>query len=155
DGSDGRFHCGRRLSLADALLLPCAATRSSVDSLVDLVANHALDHRSADGAIVREPHASTLPVRWHIVTGEYPPQAGGVSDYTRLVARGLALAGDCVDVWAPPCDSESPECDSGVTVRRLPDHYGPRSLRVLNRELDVLPGPRRLLVQYVPHAFGW
>jgi glycosyltransferase involved in cell wall biosynthesis len=40
-------------------------------------------------------------------------------------------------------------------VRRLPDRYGPRSLRVLDRELDALPGPRRLLVQYVPHAFGW
>ncbi len=27
---------------------------------------------------------------WHIVTGEYPPQPGGVSDYTEAVARGLA-----------------------------------------------------------------
>ena len=91
---------------------------------------------------------------WHIITGEYPPQAGGVSDYTRRVARGLVEAGDGVDVWAPAI--EQPEYDDpGVTVRRLPDRFGPRSLRLLSRELDRHPAPRRLLVQYVPHAFGW
>jgi hypothetical protein len=91
---------------------------------------------------------------WHIITGEYPPQPGGVSDYTRRVACGLVDAGDRVDVWAPPVDQ--PECaDPGVTVRRLPDRFGPRALRRLTRELDRQPAPRRLLVQYVPHAFGW
>ena len=40
--------------------------------------------------------------RWAILTGEYPPQAGGVSDYTRLVAEGLAAVGDEVAVYAPP-----------------------------------------------------
>ena len=40
-------------------------------------------------------------IDWHIITGEYPPQPGGVSDYTRLVAEGLAAAGDAVTVWAP------------------------------------------------------
>jgi len=42
---------------------------------------------------------NSLP--WHLVTCEYPPQAGGVSDYTQLVAKGLALAGDEVHVWCP------------------------------------------------------
>ncbi len=94
-------------------------------------------------------------VHWQILTGEYPPQPGGVSDYTRLVARALAAGGDQVDVWAPRCPTVAPEIDLGVTVRRLPDCYGPRSLRLLDRELDAQHGPRRLLVQYVPHAFGW
>ena len=40
--------------------------------------------------------------RWAILTGEYPPQSGGVSDYTRLVAEGLAAVGDEVAVYAPP-----------------------------------------------------
>ena len=40
-------------------------------------------------------------MQWHILTGEYPPQPGGVSDYTRMVAEGLAAAGDEVVVWAP------------------------------------------------------
>lgn len=91
---------------------------------------------------------------WHIITGEYPPQPGGVSDYTRRVARGLTGAGDRVDVWAPPAGQPEHD-DAGIAVRRLPDRFGPRSLRLLTRELDRQPEPRRLLVQYVPHAFGW
>jgi glycosyltransferase involved in cell wall biosynthesis len=90
---------------------------------------------------------------WHIITGEYPPHHGGVSDYTRRAALGLAAAGDEVDVWAPP--AHQAECgDSGITVHRLPDRFGLRSLRLMTRELDKMPAPRRILVQYVPHAFG-
>jgi glycosyltransferase involved in cell wall biosynthesis len=88
------------------------------------------------------------------VTGEYPPQPGGVSDYTRLVARGLARAGDRVTIWAPPCDVPD-ESYPGVTVHRLPDRFGPRSLRLIGGEFDRAPSPKRWLVQYVPHAFGW
>ena len=97
---------------------------------------------------------------WHIVTGEYPPQPGGVSDYTRLIAEALADAGDRVTVWAPrlpnaECGPRNEQDRRGVTVCRLPDHFGPRSLRHLTRALDQCPAPRRLLIQYVPHAFGW
>ena len=91
---------------------------------------------------------------WHILTGEYPPQGGGVSTYTRQVACGLAQAGDEVVVWAPPApDAAAP--DPGVVVNRLPDRFGRRSLRLLGRALDRERTAPRLLVQYVPHAFGW
>jgi glycosyltransferase involved in cell wall biosynthesis len=93
-------------------------------------------------------------VHWQMLTGEYPPQPGGVSDYSGLVARGLADAGDRVTVWAPPCDAPD-ELYPGVVVRRLQDNFGRRSRRLLGRYLNTLPEPRRLLVQYVPHAFGW
>jgi glycosyltransferase involved in cell wall biosynthesis len=95
-------------------------------------------------------------VTWHLLTGEYPPQRGGVSDYTRQLARGLAEAGDRVEVWAPPCDasSEAP-ADADIRVHRLPDRFGPRALWVLTRQLGRLPATSRILVQYVPHAFGW
>jgi glycosyltransferase involved in cell wall biosynthesis len=92
-------------------------------------------------------------VDWHILTGEYPPECGGVGDYSRLVAIGLAGAGDSVTVWTPFA-ATPPPADPGVTVRVLPDRYGLRSLRVLSRELDAAAAPR-ILVQYVPHAFGW
>jgi hypothetical protein len=104
---------------------------------------------------------SDINVHWHILTGEYPPQPGGVSDYTRLVACGLGRAGDRVDVWAPHTVGRAvgPMIDvpieHGVTVHRLPDCFGPRSRRLLARELDATHGAHRVLVQYVPHAFGW
>lgn len=92
--------------------------------------------------------------RWAVLTGEYPPHPGGVSDYTRLVAAGLAAAGDDMTVYAPPADGPDPT-DPGVTVRRLPGHFGPRSLVALDQHLATPPRPDRILIQYVPHAFGF
>ena len=91
--------------------------------------------------------------RWAILTGEYPPQPGGVSDYTRLVAEGLAAAEDDVVVYAPPQSREPDLSAFGVRVRRLPDRFGVRGLRWLDREL-ARDRPDRILLQYVPHAFG-
>jgi glycosyltransferase involved in cell wall biosynthesis len=93
-------------------------------------------------------------LRWAIITGEYPPQIGGISDYTRLVANGLAEAGDEVHVWAPACEGIMPP-DQGVLVHRLPGHFGPRALRMLGRDLERLPRPSRILIQYVPQGYGW
>jgi glycosyltransferase involved in cell wall biosynthesis len=119
-------------------------------------------------------------MEWHVITGEYPPQPGGVSDYTRFVARGLVAAGDTVHVWCP--DGEvSPIEDSGVIVHRELGSMGPRALLHAGRMLDKFnggrvggpaghqansagsrpvgptpeSGPRRILVQWVPHAFGF
>ena len=92
-------------------------------------------------------------IRWVILTGEYPPQPGGVSDYTRLVAEGLAAVGDEVAVYAPPQSLGPDPAAPGVRVRRLPDRFGLRGLRWLDREL-ARDRPDRVLVQYVPHAFG-
>lgn len=88
---------------------------------------------------------------WAVLTGEYPPQAGGVSDYTRQVCGGLAATGDRVTVFAPPCAGEV--SDSGVSVIRLPDHFGRRGRAVVVEQLSNAR-PDRVLVQYVPHAFG-
>jgi glycosyltransferase involved in cell wall biosynthesis len=110
----------------------------------------------ATAETARQPTPVPVPasINWHIITGEYPPQRGGVSDYTQLVAARLADAGDRVVVWAPRADAADLR-DPRVDVRRLPDRFGPRSLRLLSAGLDRAPGPYRLLVQYVPHAFGW
>lgn len=93
-----------------------------------------------------------MSTRWAILTGEYPPQPGGVSDYTRLVAAGLVAAGDAVAIYAPRCATDSPP-DPGVSVVRLPDHFGPRGLYALDRAL-ARTKPDRILVQYAPHAYG-
>ncbi len=90
---------------------------------------------------------------WVLLTGEYPPQPGGVSDYCQLVARALVTAGDAVQIWAPPV-SEPDAAAVGITVHRLPDHFGSRSLTELTRAFERLPADTRVLVQYVPQAFG-
>jgi glycosyltransferase involved in cell wall biosynthesis len=92
-------------------------------------------------------------IKWHMITGEYPPQTGGVSDYSRLVARALAACGDTVKVYAPGHRASDPD-DEGVTIHRLPGHFGPRALAELSRSLGDRAGDR-LLIQYVPHAFGF
>jgi glycosyltransferase involved in cell wall biosynthesis len=88
---------------------------------------------------------------WHLISGEYPPQHGGVSDYTRQLALALAAAGEEVHVWT----------SSNVILRqdgRVKVHgirgFGPSGLRRLSAQLDATPGPKRLFVQFVAPAFG-
>ncbi|RKH12134.1 hypothetical protein D7V97_09285 [Corallococcus sp. CA053C] len=89
---------------------------------------------------------------WHLLTGEYPPAPGGVSDHTRSVARALAKAGETVRVWTPGAEGVS--VDQDVIVHRWPGLFTPQGLVRLTRELDACQGPRRLLLLYVPQAFG-
>lgn len=55
-------------------------------------------------------------------------------------------------VWAPGASGELHE--DGVTVHRAPGLFTPSGLVGLTRGLDRCRAPRRLLLQYVPHAFG-
>lgn len=91
---------------------------------------------------------------WHLITGEYPPQIGGVADYTQLVAHALADGGDDVHVWAPTRDGADAAVEGRVTVHGLPGHFGARALVQLSRGMQKLPSGR-IVVQYVPNAFGW
>lgn len=90
---------------------------------------------------------------WHIITSEYPPAIGGVSDYCQLVAEGLAGAGDDVHVWCPPVSEVA--ASNGVTVHPTLGRISRRDLRAVDLLLDRFPPPRRLLVQWVPHGFGY
>jgi glycosyltransferase involved in cell wall biosynthesis len=89
---------------------------------------------------------------WNIITGEYPPQQGGVADYTRLVALGLAARGSRVLIWAPGSENGD-SVEEGIEVRRIPGGFGPRSLNALGRAIAAA-GPGEILVQYVPQGFG-
>jgi glycosyltransferase involved in cell wall biosynthesis len=66
---------------------------------------------------------------WHLLTGE-APGAGGIGDYTSVVAEGLGAAGEEARIWAA------------------------RSPRALDAALADFPAPRRLLFQYAPQAWG-
>jgi glycosyltransferase involved in cell wall biosynthesis len=90
----------------------------------------------------------------HLITSEFPPQSGGVSDYTSLLAAGLAERGDEVHVWCPGCPG-APPSQTGIRVHRQFGAFSPADLRRVGAELDTFPGPRRLLVQWVPHGYGY
>lgn len=91
---------------------------------------------------------------WNIVTGEYPPQRGGVSDYSRLVAEGLAAEDERVSVWTRS-EWDSCSMDARISAHRLRHGFGVRSLPRLGREISGSGAPRLLLVQYVPQALGY
>ncbi len=90
---------------------------------------------------------------WHIITSEYPPVIGGVSDYSQVVAEGLAATGDDVHVWCPPLPGAA--ASNGVTVHPILGDISRRDLRAVDLLLDRFPPPRRLLLQWVPHGFGY
>ena len=91
---------------------------------------------------------------WHILSGEYPPQPGGVSDYTAGLAEGLAKDGAEVHVWVPPASGTAPAVE-GVVVHHEAGRWSPADLERLGLALDAFPAPRRLLVQYTPNAWGY
>jgi glycosyltransferase involved in cell wall biosynthesis len=79
---------------------------------------------------------------WHIVTGEYPPQPGGISDYTGGLVDALRARGETVRVWSPS---------------DLPERFGMSGLRAIGRGIDAsrAAGDEPIvLVQYAPNAFG-
>ncbi len=89
----------------------------------------------------------------HLITGEYPPAPGGVSDYTAEVAAALAQHGAAVHVWCPGEAGEAAS-ERGVTVHRMLGTMSAADLARAGAALDACDGPRRLLLQWVPHAFG-
>ena len=70
-----------------------------------------------------------------------------------MVAEALGSAGDEVHVWCPNAKGEVPRA-SGVLVHRELG-LAARDLRRAGRLLDRFDGPRRLLVQWVPHGYGY
>ena len=89
---------------------------------------------------------------WHLVTPEFPPRVGGVSDYAQLIARGLAEAGDEVHVWCPP-GGKSETSDRFLVHAEL-GGLRRADLDRLDGLLDRFASSGRLLVQWVPHGYG-
>lgn len=91
-------------------------------------------------------------MKWAILTGQYG-RTGGVSDYTTLVAAELAAAGDDVTIYAS-APTLTQLAERRFKVVEVPGSFGVPA----HRALDVAfreSRPDRVLVQYVPHSFGW
>ncbi len=93
-------------------------------------------------------------VDWHFLTPGYPPDFGGVSDYTRLVAEELAARQHKVHVWTGG-DSGDETTSVGPIVHRRLGKFEPRYFEFFSKALDSEISDHRLVVQYVPHGFGF
>jgi glycosyltransferase involved in cell wall biosynthesis len=89
---------------------------------------------------------------WHIVTGEYPPTLGGVADHSRLLAEELSRRGEEVHVWCPGAGPSTREGD--VAVHRVAGTWSGAGRRAVGRMMRAAPAGT-VLVQWVPHAYGW
>ncbi len=96
---------------------------------------------------------------WHLITCEYPPDIGGISDHTAQLASGLAAAGEDVHVWCPAAGAATPTSRPAARGPRCGVHamlgaFGRADLDRAGAAMDACPGPRHLLVQWVPHGYG-
>jgi glycosyltransferase involved in cell wall biosynthesis len=80
-----------------------------------------------------------------------------VSDYTSQVATGLAAHGDEVHVWCPDgrADNATQLAAECVALHRECGAFSSADLRRVGGLLDRFPAPRRILVQWVPHGYGY
>src|ERR1700733_3286613 len=83
-------------------------------------------------------HRQVARVLRHIITPEYPPQPGGVSDYTAQGAEGLAEKGEEVHVWCPGSVAAS-GATTAVHVHRDLGRLIGSDLRTVGEELDRFP----------------
>ena len=86
----------------------------------------------------------------HLITCEYPPQMGGVSEHSRVVAEAAASEGYDVHVWTAADGASS----RGVHVHDALGDFSTAALTHADAALDRWPSPRRLVVQWVPHGYG-
>lgn len=91
-------------------------------------------------------------MNWILISGSYPPDHGGVAHYTETLARRLGQGQD--RVWVFTGRGGKVDGTDHVTVVRLSSQFGPRALRRMSREIEQIPEPRRIFVQYIPQALG-
>jgi glycosyltransferase involved in cell wall biosynthesis len=94
-----------------------------------------------------------LKRQYHIVTGNGTPLVGGMSAHMTMLAEGLAETSE-VHVWQP----EKTELGSRSAALQIHRTLGKLSIGDFfrtGRELRSFPAPRRLLVYWVPHAYGY
>jgi len=100
------------------------------------------------------PEIRDLQMRIGLISGEYPPDQGGVGDFTRELGQALAELGHDVHVITGRTEGLRPEWEgSGVTTHRVVRRWGWgcwRKVLALARDLrlDVLD------VQYQAAAYG-
>lgn len=96
----------------------------------------------------------SLDAPLHILSAEYPPRIGGVSDHVAQISAGIAATGREVHVWSGG-EEESHGTDDGVNVHRVRKAFSSAGLKRIGVLLDDAPSPKRILLQWVPQSFGY
>jgi glycosyltransferase involved in cell wall biosynthesis len=86
----------------------------------------------------------------HLITCEFPPLVGGVSEHSRVLAEAAVARGHDVQVWTGHDAAGSP----GIRVSRVFGDFSRSDLARADAALDACPAPRRVVVQWVPHGYG-
>jgi len=87
-----------------------------------------------------------------LFSGEYPPEPGGVSDHTQILASALRDHNLPVRVL---CGGNSGlAMENGVAVHRVARRFHPAALSAMARTLESCPRSVMVWVQYAPHALG-
>lgn len=92
------------------------------------------------------------PPSLFLLAGEFPPEPGGVSDHTRLLAEVLVSFGIVPVVLCGGSAGHSQEW--GVRVHRVAGGFGPMRWPAMARVLNGRAGRRAVWVQYAPHSMG-
>jgi glycosyltransferase involved in cell wall biosynthesis len=93
-------------------------------------------------------------MRIGLITGEYPPQQGGVGDFTRELARALIAAGHDAQVITGGAKQEAgSKIEDGIVIQRVVRSWGLRCWTEVaavakQQQLDVLN------IQYEPAAYA-
>src|SRR5688572_15828590 len=90
---------------------------------------------------------------WHLLTPEFPPILGGVSEHSRVLAQAAAARGLEVHVWTAAGGAALPG-NAGIEVHPTLGGFGMDDLDRTGRLLDACPAPRTLVLQWVPHGYG-
>jgi HAD superfamily hydrolase (TIGR01509 family) len=91
---------------------------------------------------------------WDIITPHYPPNPGGIADYTQLLAAELRARGDSVTVWCPFAAGRTAQ-PNGVRVFPVLDRFKLSELLALDRRWAAeRERSRRILLMYHPHGLG-
>jgi glycosyltransferase involved in cell wall biosynthesis len=87
---------------------------------------------------------------WHLITPEFPPLPGGVSEHSRVLAAAAAGRGLAVHVWT----TAGAQPAEGIQLHTNLGAFTPAELAQTDAALDRHAAPRDILVQWVPHGFG-
>ena len=90
---------------------------------------------------------------WHLISPEFPPMPGGVSEHSRVLVEAAVSRGLDVHVWTAAGGGAIAN-GSSVEVHPSLGGFGAGDIARTGALLDAFPRPRRIVLQWVPHGYG-